>query len=242
MRKPKRLFKKRRPMPLLDLSHVAEQQPENDKVTGVIHKLRRDLDEMEWPPEADVDMLKLACANAVLNCLVNETRKGFAVAPVAEIVIKDKHPLLTPVPDDVISGDEIGRFFSLVLGKALNVENAEQVRMAFLNDEGRRLNIIAASVKDLVCWIIEGRIEGTTFVRTEINSYLAPSSPEELRAAAREQEPPLVIKAHRRRSGDGVSPCSGCKELSDINELAQHSGLCANCYSKGKKRGEHDQS
>jgi hypothetical protein len=115
---------------------------------------------MEWA--ADAPLLKSACLEAVINALGNEDRDGFGISPIAHVHVKDwEGPVLQRVPEH-IQGNELLAF----LGKLGAEHQAERVTFAFV-DTAEQINVFVMKPSGYV-YHVQGRIEGTKFVRTRL--------------------------------------------------------------------------
>ncbi len=209
MKKPKRLFKNRpqpQPprtiIPLMDMQdHVEGSRPiaPDSSMERTVTKLRAELNALDWPSpeEADIEALKIACANAAINALMNESRHGFSIPNVAEIIRHDRSllPIVSPIPDNVILWPDIAEWFTAFVKQAHRVQDADHCRLLCTSGGGTIINILLVSLSDLVSWTITGKIEGTSFIRTGIGSMLPGYSIEEFQAQARDGMPPIFIAA-----------------------------------------------
>lgn len=131
-----------------------------EKVLELMNAVQADLDAMEWP--ADASMLQAACRDAVINALCNEDRDGFGIPPVASVYVKDQQqPVLCRVPEDV-QGKDVLAF----LGELGAAHQAARVAFAFV-DDGEQINVFVMKPSGYL-YHIQGRIEGTTFIRTRL--------------------------------------------------------------------------
>ena len=233
MKKPRRLFKNRPPVPLVDLhQHVRETKTvKGSNMDPIVTKLRADLDALEWPADADAEALKLACANATLNMLINESRHGFGIPAVGEVVRKGRDlPLVSPIPDDLILLPDIERWFSNFILAAFHIEGADHCRLSCTRDGGKGIFLLVVSLSDLVSWTIEGKIEGASFVRTHIGSVRPTRPIEAIRVAALEGTSPPLVWTEEKKVGaaavlDYTDTAAGCAftttAADDPDELAE---------------------